>query len=279
MTEPKITTFRRGSSRWYRNPLTGDEYVGVTSITGKFPKEWLGAWNAKLTAEFAVENIGSLFQMILDAEKAPNPEAARKAVVDHLKGAPRRYTSAAADTGSDVHALIDRIIKGEDPASMRIHPDHRGYVDSFLAFVEKYEPEWLFSEVTCFSDAHGYAGTLDGLARIDGKTVVTDVKTGRSYYPETAGQIALYAAAEYLLELVDPKPSLTEITEPTIRSIPMPKIDGGIILHIRPTPAESSVIPVDIGPEVVDTALALLHLVRWDGELKKRVLGEPLRLA
>ena len=70
MTTPKISTFRRGSARWYRNPETGGEYIGVTSVTGLTPRPWLGPWQAKLAAEFAVENIGSIFQMMLDAEKA-----------------------------------------------------------------------------------------------------------------------------------------------------------------------------------------------------------------
>ena len=275
MTTPKIETFRRGGARWYRNPETGGEFIGVTSVTGLTPKPWLGPWQAKLTAEFAVENIGSILQMNLDAEKAAKPEAAKKAIVDHVKGAPRRYTNSAADTGTEVHALCEAIAKGEDPG--RIHPDLQGYVDGWQAFITQHDPEFLWIEQTVFSEKHGFAGTMDSLAVIDGKNVIVDIKSGKATYPEVALQLALYANADYVLELVDAQPSLTSVTEPTIRQVPLPKIDGAIVVHLRPDYAE--VVPVDIhDPAVLDTALALMHVHRWEADVSKRVLGKPLAL-
>ena len=277
MTTPKIETFRRGGARWYRNPETGGEFIGVTSVTGLTPKPWLGPWQAKLTAEFAVENIGSILQMTLDAEKAANPEAARKATVDHVKGAARRYTTSASDTGTEVHALCEAIAKGADPTSLRIHPDLQGFVDGWVKFIEEHSPRFLWIEQTVFSEKHGYAGTMDSLAEIDGKNIIVDIKSGKATYPEVALQLALYANADYVLELVDADPSLTSVTEPTIRQVPLPKIDGAIVVHLRPDYAE--VVPIDIhDPAVLETALALRHVHAWEADISKRVLGKPLAL-
>lgn len=272
MTTPKISTFRRGGARWYRNPETGGEYIGVTSVTGLTPKPWLGPWQAKLAAEFAVENIGSILQMTLDAQKAAKPEAAMKAVVDHVKGAPRRYTNSAADLGSEVHAVCEAIAKGENPGP--IHPEIEGFIEGFHRFLDKYQPEFLWIEQTVFSDQYGYAGTADALMRIDGEVVLGDWKSGKSTYPEAALQCSLYQHAEYVLELVDPEPSVTTVAEPTIRQIPLPKIDGAMVLHLRPDHAE--IVPLDTGDEVFETALALMHVHRWEADLSKRVLGKPL---
>ena len=272
MTTPKIETFRRGGARWYRNPITGGEYIGVTSVTGLTPKPWLGPWQAKLTAEFAVENIGSILQMTLDAEKAANPEAARKAVVDHIKGAPRRFTNVAADRGSDVHAHVELLAKGENPG--RIHPDHKGYVDGFQRFLDKYQPEFLWIEQTVFSDEHGYAGTADALVKIDGETLIADWKTSKATYPEAAAQVCMYSRAQTAIELVDPAESLSSVTEPTIRQVPLPKIDGGFVLHLQPDHAE--VVPLDLSDDVFDTCVALIQIHRWEADISKRVLGKPL---
>lgn len=272
MTTPRIETFRRGGARWYRDPLTGNEFIGVTSITGLTPKPWLAPWQAKLTAEFAVENIGSIVQMTLDAQKAANVEKANQAVIDHVKGAPRRYTTAAADTGSEVHSLCEAIAKGEDPG--RIHPDLQGYIDGFNRFLDEYQPEFLWAEQTVFSEEHGYAGTADALMKIDGQLILGDYKAGRQVYPEASLQCALYSHAQFSLDLIDPEPSLTTISEPTIRRVPLPKIEGAMVIHLRPD--STKVVPLDIGEEVFETALALKHVHAWEASISKRVLGTPI---
>lgn len=225
-----------------------------------------------MASQFAVDNIGSIVQMVLDAEKAANPELARKAVVDHIKGAARRYTTSAANLGTEVHAACEAIAKGEDPGP--IHPDVQGFVDGFHRFLDKFQPEFLWIEQTVFSHQYGYAGTADALMRIDGEIVLGDWKSGKSTYPEAALQLSLYQHADYVLELVDPEPSVTSLGEPTIRQVPLPEIDGAMVLHLRPDHAE--VVPLDTGDEVFETALALMHVQRWVADLSKRVLGKPL---
>ena len=273
MTQPKIETFRRGGARWYRNPETGGEFIGVTSITGLTPKPWLGPWQAKLTAEYATENIGSVLQMMLDAEKAADPARARKAVQDHVKAAPRRFTSAAADRGTEIHAICEAFAKGENPF---VPKDLEPWVAGYRRFLDKYQPEFLWIEGTVFNEDYGYAGTCDWIARIEGDTILGDIKSSRVVGAEAAAQVCLYSRGSYLLELVEPEPSLTTITEPTIRQVPMPDISGGLVVHLRDDHAE--LVTVDIGDEVFDTAVALMQVHKWESDISRRVLGKPVAL-
>ena len=64
MTTPKIETFRRGGARWYRNPITGGEYIGVTSVTGLTPKPWLGPWQADGLPRHIIGKIQAMQEMI-----------------------------------------------------------------------------------------------------------------------------------------------------------------------------------------------------------------------
>lgn len=81
---------------------------------------------------------------------------------------------AAADRGTAVHNAIENWIKfGMDD----IDPDYRGYLDAFHEFWDRYSPEPEGSEIRTYHKLYRYAGTIDLLARIDGKLAVVDYKT------------------------------------------------------------------------------------------------------
>ena len=85
--------------------------------------------------------------------------------------------------------------------------------DNFLKWVEEAKPKFLASEKVVYSKELFYAGTLDFLAEIDGKTYLGDIKTGSGIYPEMWLQTSGYQLA-------------LEETEPDL------KIDGHIIVNI-----------------------------------------------
>ena len=100
-----------------------------------------------------------------------NPSGA----IDYLKRAPGRNSGKAASLGSEIHDICERVGKGE--AVERLHPDHQGFVDNYRRFISDFEVEFLEVEATVWSDQHGYAGTLDSIARIDDEIVILDIKT------------------------------------------------------------------------------------------------------
>lgn len=271
MTAPKITTVSRGGSRFYIHPESKAKAVGVTSVVGMLPKDFLRYWASKVVAETAVENIGTVVGLAI---KDP------KGAVDYLKRAPGRDTSGAADTGDEVHKLAERMAQGEKIG--RVHPDLAGFVKGYKAFLAKYRPTFHHLETTVWSHRYGYAGSFDALATIhhddfgtDPVTLILDNKTTRSgVHAEVAIQLAAYANADVILH-----PDGTEE--------PMPHIDGGGVVWLRPDEwgfypiAIHGGLPVE-GLEGTDTLspfdifLALRRVMFWDRELSKVVLGSAL---
>lgn len=256
MTTPKVSTIRRGGSRFYVHPDTAEKVPGVTSILGMLPKPFLKPWAAKMVAEYAVDNIGSYIDLLLRGE--------RQAVVDMLKRAPDRNTAGAADIGTEVHDLFDRMAQGE-PRPARVHPELVPYVDHFEAFLEEFTPSFTFMEETVWSDEHGYAGSFDAFAEIAGERVWVDYKTTRSgVHEEVALQLAAYRHADY-------------IVRPDGSRVPMPPADGGAVLHVRPEGWK--LVPVACGEEQFATFQHLREVFRWEKELKQGVIGQPLNKA
>ena len=269
MTTPKINTIKRGGARLYVHPTTGQKAVGVTSVLNNLPKPFLQYWRAKVVAEFAVDNAGTLTQMLLDgAAEGRDPLLARKATVDWLKNAPQRDTGKAAETGTNVHDICEALARGE--TVRRVHPEYQPYVDRYKAFLDEYQPEFLFIEDTIWNEEHGYAGLFDAIAKLDGRTVVLDLKTTRSgVHAEVALQLAAYARGDYILRLQEP----ADVADASagVEYLKLPKIDGAAVVHLRPD--ESSITPIDIGDDVFDMFVTLMGVRRWEQDLSKRVLG------
>lgn len=264
MTTPKVTTIKRGDARFYVHPETKAKTPGVTSILRMLPKPGLKYWAAKLVAEEAVNNLGSVVSIAMSD---------RDGAIDYLKRAPDRDTRSAADIGSDAHDLFEAIARGEDIG--RVHPDLEPYVRHFQDFMETCEPEFLFMEETVWSDAGDYAGSFDALAtllgegagELQGKTVFLDYKTNRtSVYEEVALQLTGYRFADYILR------------EDGTR-VPIPRTDGGAVLHIKPEgwalyPVLTGEVEIDGQQVNLGTYLAALRDVfDWETEVKKHVIG------
>lgn len=251
MTTPKINTISRSGSRFYVEPTTAEKVPGVTSIVGMLPKPFLTNWAAKMAAEFAVDNLGAVQAV------ARND---RQGAVDLIKGAHRRFTGEAADMGTSVHELYDRLAHGETLGA--VHPDYDPYLRHWDAFVKEFKPEFVFMEETVWSDAHKYAGSFDAYANIDGERVWVDYKTTRSgVHNEVALQLAAYRYADHILR-------------PDGSKVPNPEADAGAVLHVRPE--GWSLVPVDCGERAFETFLHLRAIFDWDKDFQKAALGNPV---
>jgi hypothetical protein len=246
------------------NSETRVKVPGVTSTIGMLPKPFLGPWNAKLTAELAVDSLPFVAQM------ADND---RQGAIDYLKGAARRYTTIRANVGSAAHDLFERLIKGEDVGA--VHPDMVPYKANFLEFLAAVHPELVRAEDIAWSDTHQYAGSFDAILRVwlaeDGTPtpdrsgtpvlLMVDWKTSKDTHAEVAIQLAAYANADY-------------ITDAEGNRTPMPEFDGGAVLHI--TESQWAFIPVRIEADVFELFLTLRKVFEWDRETSKTVLGRAI---
>ncbi|WNN93674.1 exonuclease [Arthrobacter phage CallinAllBarbz] len=252
MTTPRVSTIKRQGARFYVDPEDGSIKVpGVTSVIGMLPKEFLRYWAAKEVAQSAVDELGTIVNMVLR-----DPSAA----VDHLKKAPDRNTRKAADIGTAAHDLFERQAKGETLG--RVHPDLEPFVRHFDEFLSVAKPEYHFMEETVWSDKHLYAGSFDAFATIEGERVWIDNKTTRSgIHAEVGLQLAAYRFADHILR------------EDGSR-VPMPKADGGAVVHVRPEGWQ--LVPVKCDEELFEIFLHLREVFKYEKEIKGQIVGRPV---
>ncbi|QUH01433.1 hypothetical protein HUO13_11985 [Saccharopolyspora erythraea] len=248
---PAVKTVKKNDSRFYVRPDRDERVPGVTSILNMIPKPFLTFWAAKVVAETALECLPEVTGLALKDKQG---------AIDFLKGAPRRSTAGAADTGTAVHDLFERIARGENIG--RIHPEYQPYVDGIHAFNDKFQPEYLFLEQTTWSDTHRYAGSFDFIAKIEGETVMGDAKTTRSgVHSEVAMQLSAYSYADHIIDTTG------EIQE-------IPKIDAGVVVHLRPEGVR--LVPARVDEETFEAFLTLRKVFDIVNDQMSTMVGKPV---
>ncbi|MFE5621712.1 hypothetical protein ACFQ8S_06820 [Streptomyces virginiae] len=263
---PKVRTIYRGGSRFYVHPENRDlAHPGVTSILGMLPKQnFLGPWNARMTAELAVDSIDYISSMAMRD---------RQGAIDYLRGAARRYTKIRADIGSEAHDIFERLIRGEQVYSVR--EDLEPYLHHFRQFLAEVNPELVRAEDVAWSDTYGYAGSFDVIFYVwldeDGKPtpdrsgkrhlVMGDWKTSKATYADVALQLSAYQRADFI---IDPDGNRT----------PMPEFEGAYVLHI--TDETWALKPVETSDDVFRFFLHLRAIFDWDRDVSRRVIGKPV---
>lgn len=246
MTAPKLAVTTATGARVYRHPATLEEVPSVTTvIKGGVPKPALIPWAAKMAAEHAVANWTRLGTM---------PHLQR---ITEIKNAHRTYTEERAQVGDLVHSLIECWSTGIP------YPQWDDEVDSFatqfIAFMIAKRPEFIENEATLWSRKHGYAGTLDFIARIDSAVILGDVKTGKRVYPEVGLQLSALANADFLIR--------DDGTEE-----PIPPIDKMAALHVRPR--SWKLVEIERVPECFGAFLAAKEVMHWERHVAPHVLRE-----
>lgn len=259
--------------RLYRHPTTPMEKIAdrteayqnglivpsVTNIIDVLNKPFLMDWYARLSAQAAVdvsfEHPGLIQQ---------KPDKAKKWISE----AAIRYTKQAADLGTRVHDVVEKLSRGE--TGLYYDADVQPFVNSWHDFVDTFQPEFLYMEATCYGAVPnnrnsntqsklGYAGTTDFICRINNKLYAADYKTGRSIHTEAALQLAALVNS-YEIVLDDDQ------------TIEMPKIDGGIVVHL--TAKGFSVYPTDPFNEAWETFIDLRQI--WDFHVRNLASRQPL---
>jgi hypothetical protein len=202
----------------HKYKLDGKACKGVTTlINGGFPKPQLVNWAARTVSEYVADN----FDLVKEVRAQ-----GRQETVDFLKNAHYRDRDRAAARGTEIHAIAEEIIYGR---SVTVADNIRGYVDGYVAFLDRFDTQPVVTEQACASREWWYAGTFDavvtiGAGPLQGQTLLVDWKTSKGVYGETAMQLAAYQNAEFYLDGDSEKP--------------MPEVDGLGVVHITPTGTE-----------------------------------------
>lgn len=230
-------------THWYVDS-TGLKIPGVTTIIGDgVPKPALIRWGMNTTAEYAINRWDQLGEL---------PVADR---LKELKGAAYAERDAAAKRGTEVHALGESLVHGLE---VDVPDELAGHVESYVRFLDEWEPVVLVSEAAVCNYAVGYAGTLDLIADVNGQRLLIDLKTTRSgIYGETALQLAAYRYAEVYLD----KAGVEQ---------PMIPVDGCAAVWVRADGYD--LIPV-VADEAVFTEFRYAgRVARWQTKVSKTVV-------
>lgn len=237
----------RGRGHSYR--LDGDPIDGVTTIIGDgVPKPALTNWAAKEAATFAVDHLEMLGELDRDA------------AVDLVKGAPWRDRDKAARRGSEVHALAERISRGEE---VEVPDELIGHVDACCAFMADWQPEFHVLERPCFSRKHRYGGTFDWIAAIPRIGLcLGDWKTNRSGpFGEVGLQMAAYRHADFYLA--------DDGSE-----VAMPSLDECVVVWL--THEGYELLPVQADAAVFRTFLYVQQVAHFQKVTSREVIGSAL---
>lgn len=189
--------------------LDGKQMTGVTTILSVISKPQLISWASRMAIDYVREHLDDIYGVYkVDDEKFEE-------LLKNAQNAHAQKRDKAADIGSQAHkwceVWIKAIMSGGEP--IRPQKELSLMTDNFLKWVGEAKPRFLASEKVVYSKEKFYAGTLDFVAEIDGKTYLGDIKTGSGIYQEMWLQTAGYQLA-------------LEETEPEM------KIDGHIIVNI-----------------------------------------------
>lgn len=231
---PPARLKRRNYGRGHGYQLDGQKIVGVTTAIDVLDKPALRNWYADQAAKRAVDEWDRIAEM---------PMTER---YEFIKWGPRDTVRAAALRGTEIHALGEKVANGED---VDVPAEHRGPVEAYARFLDKWDVEMIATETPLCHTEHGYGGTADGWARIGrlgGMPVLLDVKTGRGVYDEVGLQLAAYRFS-----------NLCQIDGV---EVPTPEVERVFVAHVMPD--DVRMVPVVADEQVFRLFLHILHVHR-----------------
>src|SRR5262245_1476364 len=251
----------RYKDRWYRDPLPADErwngtpdhesYPSVSIVKGASGKDWTFV----------------ALKRIAHAEKLPDIAATGfYERYEQFKVINQLDLSLAMRRGTNVHTWAECIAYGVPKVA---GPEGAHYFKTVEQLFADLNPKLIAAEFVCIHrglHGVGYGGTADVILEIDGKRYLVDWKSrsedaDHDVYPEEAGQIGGYVGCDYII---------IEDADPTnvhgAKRADMPKLDGGLIVSIKPDSYE--VYPIEL-----DRAIEHFHAMHawWNA---RRIEGQ-----
>lgn len=276
-------TDKETGSRVYIHPITGERFVSVTTVLSLVAKEALVYWAANLVQVKAMDMIPALVRSLrrkpCDMKGDDRCWACRDCIALELRREPDRQRDEAADRGSRIHKVAEYYaLHGQ----IREHDaDIAEYVKQWLRWREIHQVTFEASEVTVINRTHGYAGTLDLVARCgwmppkwgskprDGSVdlrnvpLYGDYKSGRGVYDEHAWQLAAYRNAEAVL--------LPDGSEE-----PLPDGHAVFGLNVQIRPDDFWMRPALVDQRSFGTFLRLLGVYRDLAEFGPELIGRAM---
>jgi len=172
--------------------MDGKPVKGATTLM-KMPQPFLIDWAARTVAEYVADRQDEVRHWFDTME--------RDQIVGALKGVHNVKRDKAAVRGTDVHALAERVVHGEDVEVPEHLVDH---VEGYARWLDAFQVVPVLTERSVGNREHWYAGRFDLIADLGGARWMLDAKTSGRVYGETALQLAAYEHAEFYVNDDDP---------------------------------------------------------------------------
>jgi hypothetical protein len=180
------------NAKVHRYWLDGKPVPGVTTLLKDgLPKPALIYWSARTVAEYVADNPDAI-ETLRDMGREP--------MVNALKGVPWEKRDKAAAKGTDIHALAERVVHGED---VEVPEELVDSVQGYADWLDRFDVRPVLTERSCANRKHWYAGRFDLIADIGPDRWLLDAKTGGAY-PDAALQLDAYRNAEFYVDDDDP---------------------------------------------------------------------------
>ncbi len=199
---PSVTRHDGPAGRFYE--IAGVLYPSVTHIlSGGFPKPALQWWAANEERKMVLEASADLFADFSKATVPPvMPRAAYLATLTARLGpakAHQKLLAKAGDIGSEIHAMIEWTLRTQlgaeaGPKPVISDPALWGFM-AYEDWSRSVHLKPLLVERVVYSTIHGFAGTMDLLARVQGVITNIDFKSGKAVYGEALLQSSAYQTA------------------------------------------------------------------------------------
>ena len=176
MTTPELAA-ATDYGRMYARVRGGEPLVpSITTVIGQHASD-LSGWHGYMAAKAALED--------QRAYRATGSHGLKFAIIRDAASASERYRDAAAARGDRVHNYAEAVALRamgrehnlEESREQLIINGEQAYADRFDEWWDAFKPRPLAAEITIWNDTVGYAGTLDLVAEIAGRTCIIDYKT------------------------------------------------------------------------------------------------------
>ncbi len=281
-----------------------ERFRSVTAAIGRWDKEGLIPWAAKLSADAAFDDLPRLVAALMEPEcgrsyhanctdhewdvRCPQCrcERCQPCTVRWMRDRHAAESHRRSDEGTRVHHIAEHWVT--TGVWLPSDPDIAVYVDSLKRFVAEHglQPgDWEMASATVINRAFGYAGTLDAIVHIRREQSQTSADLLDRLTPDGADRL------DHALVLIDYKSR--EKTDRAVffdmplqlagyrfaevvrlrdgSELPMPQVDATAIVQIRPDQAALHLLLAE-EPEFA-AFVSLLAADGWALERGKRAIG------
>lgn len=248
MTSPFLASAKSGfQGRGYKAIFEEEPVLvpSVTTVLGAVASPALTQWAVNQTCAYYAANPEAVFNKSVEAsyymglwygKRKPEFDSSDYDPYNYHKG----VLQEAADQGTWIHEFVEATLNDDFEPTPQ-NAQHEQMAEAFVLWLMDNDVTPVITEKTVYGV--GYAGTLDGIAHINGKLTLFDTKSSRAVHESHRAQLSALGAAHTMATECDPKDEGAVKHTRTLAGVkdtkwfkpePLPAFTDYGVLQIRP---------------------------------------------